>query len=92
MYYEKQVLSNGVRIVSEAMPHVRSAAVGIWIGVGSRNERASENGAAHYIEHMLFKGTDRYSAAALAAAMDGIGGQINAYTCLLYTSPSPRDS
>lgn len=80
MYYEKQVLSNGVRIVSEAMPHVRSAAVGIWIGVGSRNERASENGAAHYIEHMLFKGTDRYSAAALAAAMDGIGGQINAYT------------
>lgn len=80
MYYEKQVLPNGVRLVSEAMPYVRSAAVGIWIGVGSRNEKANENGAAHYIEHMLFKGTDRYSAGELAAAMDGIGGQINAYT------------
>lgn len=78
--YEKLILPNGVRIVSEAMPYVRSAAVGIWIGVGSRDEKAGENGAAHYIEHMLFKGTDRYSASALAAVMDGIGGQINAYT------------
>ena len=78
--YERLVLPNGVRVVSEAMPYVRSAAVGIWIGVGSRNEKADENGAAHYIEHMLFKGTDRYSAGELAAMMDGIGGQINAYT------------
>lgn len=78
--YEKLILPNGVRIVSEAMPYVRSAAVGIWIGVGSRDEKAGENGSAHYIEHMLFKGTDRYSASELAAVMDGIGGQINAYT------------
>ena len=78
--YEKLTLPNGVRIVSEHMPHVRSAAVGIWVGVGSRNEMAAENGSAHFIEHMLFKGTDRCTAGELAARMDGIGGQINAYT------------
>jgi predicted Zn-dependent peptidase len=78
--YEKLTLPNGVRIVFEHMPHVRSAAVGIWVGVGSRNEAAAENGSAHFIEHMLFKGTDQYSAGELAAQMDGIGGQINAYT------------
>lgn len=78
--YDKKVLPNGVTIVSEHMPHVRSAAIGIWIGVGSRHEAAAENGAAHFIEHMLFKGTANYSAAQLAGIMDGIGGQINAFT------------
>ena len=78
--YEKLLLPNGVRIVFEPMSHVRSAAVGIWVGVGSRDEAAGENGSAHFIEHMLFKGTARYTAAELAAQMDGIGGQINAYT------------
>lgn len=78
--YEKITLPNGARIVYEKMPYVRSAAVGIWIDVGSRFETAVDNGAAHFIEHMLFKGTNKYSAAELAGLMDGIGGQINAFT------------
>ena len=78
--YNKTVLPNGVRILTERIPHVRSAAVGIWVGIGSRFEAASENGAAHFIEHMLFKGTDTRSAAELAEQMDHIGGQINAFT------------
>ncbi len=73
-------LKNGVRIVYEKMPYVRSAAFGIFIGVGSRFEQASENGSAHFIEHMLFKQTAKHSAQELAFIMDGIGGQINAYT------------
>lgn len=73
-------LPNGVRIIYESMPHVRSAAVGIFVGIGSRYEATSENGSAHFIEHMLFKRTSRHSAAELAYIMDGIGGQINAYT------------
>lgn len=78
--YEKITLPNGVRILLEPAPGVRSAALGIWVGFGSRHEKPAENGAAHFIEHMLFKGTHRRSAAALAAEMDAIGGQINAYT------------
>ena len=78
--YEKITLGNGVRIVFEPMDGVRSTAIGIWVGAGSRYERAAENGAAHFIEHMLFKGTDKYTAAELAEQMDGIGGQINAFT------------
>ena len=78
--YEKITLPNGVRILLEPAPGVRSAALGIWAGVGSRHEKPAENGAAHFIEHMLFKGTQRRSAAALAEEMDAIGGQINAYT------------
>lgn len=78
--HEMITLPNGVRIAFEKMDNVRSAAIGIWVGVGSRYEKAAENGATHFIEHMLFKGTDKYSAQELAAAMDSIGGQINAYT------------
>lgn len=78
--YEKITLDNGVRIVSEKMPQVRSAAVGIWVGTGSRYEKSSENGSAHFIEHMLFKGTQRHTASELAEVFDGIGGQINAFT------------
>jgi len=78
--YEKITLPNGVRIVYEPMPGVRSTSIGIWINAGSRNEKAAESGAAHFIEHMLFKGTDKYTASELAELMDGIGGQINAFT------------
>jgi len=78
--YDKITLPNGVRIVSEKMHHVRSSAIGIWLGVGSRYEKADESGAAHFIEHMLFKGTEKYTASELASIMDGIGGQINAFT------------
>jgi len=78
--YEKKVLPNGVRIIFERMESVRSAAVGIWVGVGSRYEASAEAGAAHFIEHMLFKGTSRYTASQLAEAMDAVGGQVNAFT------------
>ncbi|MFB0919443.1 MAG: pitrilysin family protein [Oscillospiraceae bacterium] len=78
--FELNTLPNGVRIICEKMPYVRSAAVGIFIDVGSRDEAPSENGSAHFIEHMLFKRTSKHSAAELAYAMDAIGGQINAYT------------
>ena len=78
--YEKQTLPNGVRIIYEHMPHVRSAAIGVWIGVGSRYESPCEAGSAHFIEHMLFKGTAQHSASELAERMDAIGGQVNAYT------------
>ncbi|MEG0940799.1 MAG: pitrilysin family protein [Oscillospiraceae bacterium] len=73
-------LPNGLRIIYERMPAVRSAAIGIFVGVGSRYEQQAENGSAHFIEHMLFKRTINHSAAELAYKMDSIGGQINAYT------------
>lgn len=73
-------LPNGVRIIYEHLPQVRSASVGVFVGLGSRYESPAENGSAHFIEHMLFKRTARHSAAELAYIMDGIGGQINAYT------------
>ena len=78
--YEIITLPNGVRIAYEKMSGVRSAAVGIWVGVGSRYEKNGEEGSAHFIEHMLFKGTEKSTAAELAGRMDAIGGQINAFT------------
>lgn len=78
--YRTITLPNGARILTEHIPNVRSAALGFFIGAGSRHERADENGAAHFIEHMSFKGTHRRSAADLAREMDAIGGQVNAYT------------
>lgn len=78
--YEKTTLPNGVRILTEFIPGVRTAALGIFVGTGSRHERPAENGAAHFIEHMTFKGTARRTAAQLAQEMDAIGGQVNAYT------------
>ena len=78
--YRTITLPNGARILTEHIPGVRSAALGFFVGAGSRHERAEENGAAHFIEHMSFKGTSRRSAADLAMEMDAIGGQVNAYT------------
>lgn len=78
--YDQITLPNGVRIVTEQMPDVRSAAIGIWIGTGSRHEKAAEGGSAHFIEHMLFKGTEKRTAADIARETDAIGGQINAFT------------
>ncbi len=75
-----ETLPNGVRIVTERIDTVRSAALGIWIGGGSREETAAESGAAHFIEHMLFKGTATRSAQDIAREMDAIGGQMNAFT------------
>lgn len=78
--YERIVLPNGARVVCEHMDGVRSASLGIWVGAGSRYEKYSEAGSAHFIEHMLFKGTGQYTAAQLAERMDAVGGQMNAYT------------
>ncbi|MDF2838838.1 MAG: peptidase [Evtepia sp.] len=78
--YEQMTLPNGVRVVTEQVNSVRSAAIGIWVGTGSRQEKAGEGGAAHFIEHMLFKGTATRSAADIARETDAIGGQINAFT------------
>jgi predicted Zn-dependent peptidase len=73
-------LANGVRVITEAMPHVRSVSVGIWIGAGSRRETAEQNGVSHFIEHMLFKGTTRRSAEDIARSVDSIGGNLDAFT------------
>lgn len=78
--YEIITLPNGVRIACEHIDTFRSAAVGIWVGVGSRMEKRGEEGSAHFIEHMLFKGTAHSSAEELAGRMDAIGGQVNAFT------------
>jgi predicted Zn-dependent peptidase len=73
-------LANGVRVITEAMPHVRSVSVGIWIGSGSRREWGDYNGISHFIEHMLFKGTTRRSAEDIARSVDSIGGNLDAFT------------
>jgi predicted Zn-dependent peptidase len=83
--YEKRTLPNGVRILFEEIPYVRSAAAGIWTGTGSRHERPDQSGISHFIEHMVFKGTTSRSAAELAELSDAIGGQLNAYTTKEYT-------
>jgi predicted Zn-dependent peptidase len=82
---EKKQLSNGIRVVLENIPTSRSVSFGIWVKAGSRNEDASNNGVSHFIEHMLFKGTDRYSAKDIADVFDGIGGNVNAFTSKEYT-------
>ena len=74
--YERIVLPNGARVVCEHMDGVRSASLGIWVGAGSRYEKYSEAGSAHFIEHMLFKGTGQYTAAQLAERMDAVGGRM----------------
>src|SRR5215469_16370734 len=77
---EMTTLGNGLRVITEAMPHVRSVSVGIWVGSGSRRETAEENGISHFIEHMLFKGTTNRSAEDIARSVDSIGGNLDAFT------------
>jgi predicted Zn-dependent peptidase len=76
----KTILDNGIRILSEEIDHVRSVSIGVWLEGGSRHENGLTNGAAHFIEHMLFKGTERRSAFDIAVAIDSVGGVINAAT------------
>ncbi len=78
--FKKVQLSNGLRLVYEKIPYVRSVSVGIWVGTGSRNETSENNGISHFIEHMLFKGTTKRTAKDIAECIDAIGGQINAFT------------
>ena len=78
--FKKELLDNGIRVVTEEIPHVRSASLGVWVNVGSRDETPEENGVSHFIEHMLFKGTRRRSAKDIAIEMDAMGGELNAFT------------
>ena len=73
-------LENGIRVIGEPMPHYRSVSMGVWVDAGSVCENEAEAGASHFIEHMLFKGTERRTAAEIAAEMDAIGGNLNAFT------------
>ncbi|MFC4617392.1 M16 family metallopeptidase [Camelliibacillus cellulosilyticus] len=81
----KHTCSNGVRVLLEKIPSVRSVTIGIWIGTGSRYENEAINGISHFIEHMLFKGTGTRTARDIAEAFDRIGGQVNAFTSKEYT-------
>ncbi len=80
MDVRKKELTNGLVIASEAMPHIRSASLGVWIQTGSRSEEAEYAGISHFIEHLLFKGTKRRSTVKIAETIDSIGGQLNAFT------------
>jgi predicted Zn-dependent peptidase len=84
-FFQKTVLPNGLRIVTERIPHVRSVSLGLWVAAGSRLERPAQAGIAHLIEHMLFKGTERRTARAIASAIDGRGGTLNAFTAKEHT-------
>lgn len=76
----RSALTNGIRVLTERMPQVRTAAMGIWVGAGSRHESSSQHGISHFLEHLLFKGTETRSALEIAQAVDEIGGQMNAFT------------
>ncbi|CAK6472450.1 M16 family metallopeptidase [Peribacillus castrilensis] len=82
---KKYTCQNGVRIVLENIPTVRSAAIGVWIKTGSRNETPELNGVSHFLEHMFFKGTTKRNAREIAESFDSIGGQVNAFTSKEYT-------
>ncbi|GHH52427.1 M16 family metallopeptidase [Streptomyces candidus] len=81
----RTTLPGGLRIVTETLPSVRSATFGIWVNVGSRDETPSLNGATHYLEHLLFKGTSSRSALDISSAIDAVGGEMNAFTAKEYT-------
>ncbi len=76
----KTVLDNGIRVISEHIPHLHSASIGVWVATGSRHEGESERGISHFIEHMLFKGTERRTAREIAREIDSVGGVLNAFT------------
>ena len=73
-------LGNGLRVLTEQMTEVRSVSIGVWLARGSRHESAERSGIAHFVEHMLFKGTGSRSAEDIAQAIDSIGGQLEAFT------------
>jgi predicted Zn-dependent peptidase len=81
----KSVLSNGIRVLTEQMPHVRSVAVGVWVETGSRHEPEGRGGMSHLIEHLVFKGTTTRTAEAIARTMDSVGGQMDAFTTKEHT-------
>ena len=82
----RDVLPNGLRLLTEQMPHVRSVSIGVWLARGSRHEPQDQGGIAHFVEHMLFKGTAHRSAEDIAQTIDSIGGQMDAFTAKEYAS------
>lgn len=85
MFYAKTVLPGGLRVVTEEIPHVRSASVGVWVGAGSAWETEQNQGISHFIEHLLFKGTATRTAKEIAQEIDGRGGSLNAFTSREHT-------
>jgi len=82
----QQTLASGLTLVTDAMPEVRSVAIGVWLRRGSRHERPEASGVSHFIEHMVFKGTTHRSAERIAAEVDSIGGYMDAFTAKEYAS------
>ena len=85
-HVEITTLSNGLRVISEHMPRLQTASLGVWVDVGTRYEPAEVNGVAHLLEHMAFKGTERRSARAIAEEIERVGGSLNAYTSREHTA------
>jgi len=78
--YRKTVLDNGIRVITEEIPYFKSVSIGVWVTTGSRDEQRHENGISHFIEHLLFKGTERRTAFDIAKEIDSVGGTLNAFT------------
>lgn len=78
--YQKTILANGIRVVSETIPHVRSVSLGVWADVGSRDEADAQNGISHFLEHMVFKGTKKRNVREIAQSLEALGGYLNAFT------------
>ncbi len=83
--YHKTTLPNGIRVVTEQIPHVRSVSIGVWVNVGSRDESPENNGITHFIEHMVFKGTRRFKVHEIAQSLEKVGGYLNAFTTKEHT-------
>jgi predicted Zn-dependent peptidase len=85
MGYQKTVLDNGIKVITEEIPYLKSVSIGVWVNTGSRDEQPHENGISHFIEHLLFKGTERRTAFDIAKEIDSVGGTLNAFTGREYT-------
>jgi len=83
--YKKTILANGIRVISEEIPTVKSVSIGIWVNTGSRNETAEINGISHFIEHMMFKGTKKRNYIQIAESLESVGGYMNAFTTKEHT-------
>ncbi len=81
----RSLLPGGLRVITEQMPGVRSASIGVWVGVGSVDETVKQHGCSHFLEHLLFKGTTRRTAMDISVALDAVGGEFNAFTAKEYT-------
>lgn len=83
--YSKSILPNGIRVVSESIPYVKSVTLGVWVGTGARSEQDYNHGISHFIEHLMFKGTATRTAREIAEEVDAVGGQLNAFTAKEHT-------